>query len=138
MNKLLEYPFPESALEKWVDKCLIPPVEQDQPFLFTYEGSTCRNGGMAFKALFTVYIGDDLVLGKPGIEIPNSEWEAEGQMCGNDYATHPGPEGEHLEEFILKELPSNFAGCLCYPPQINQKWKMVASTIHYYLAGKSS
>jgi hypothetical protein len=133
INKIV-YPFPEKALKKWASLFLIPPADDKSPFVFIYEGSTCRNGGVPFKAHFTASISSDLIIKNPRIEIPESEQEGASHMCSSGYITYKGPGGENLEEFILREMPQNFAGCLCYPPQINQKWKMVASTIHYYLS----
>lgn len=129
----MTYPFPERALKKWISLYLTPPQEGDNLYIFDYHGSTCRNGGDEFRALFKVRVDKDRVMINPEIEIPPEEQPRADRMCAQGYLTYRGPEGESLEEFINRDLPQNFAGCLCTSAQINHKWRMVASALLYYL-----
>jgi len=129
----MNYPFPERALKKWAVNNLTVN-EEESSFQFMYNGSTCRNGGTPFKALFSLDVDENIMIRNPRIEIPEEEKEAADKMCGRGYETYTHPEGEILADYILRDLPQNFAGCLCSAPMINQKWKMVAATVHYYLS----
>jgi hypothetical protein len=144
----MDYPVAERALIKWTKERLklIEVSEKFCHYRFEMDGSTCSNGGVEFKAFLHANISPppQSLIEKAWIEIPEEEQASAAHMC---CCFKSGPKerqtyfeslkkdasftGESLENEILKELPLNHAGCLCYQPMINQKWKMALSTIHY-------
>ena len=148
---MIKYPVAERALSKWVDtKLELLSKEGDSfHFRFVFLGSTCNNGGREFTAHLHSVVNDGssaLIIEKAWIEIPQEERENASHMCtvpGDSsvqdeefYSNLAKPAkfaGRSLEDVILEEVPTNFAGCLCNDAIINQKWKMVLSTIHYQL-----
>ena len=144
----MDYPINRKTLEKWALQNLerIQSDETGTLFLFNYLGSTCNNGGSEFRALFYARINHDLHVERAWIEIPGDSEAAACRMCSSP-SGNPEEAGEFLESFkrnaefsgkpleevILEEVPQNFAGCLCHKPMINQKWKMVLSTMHFAL-----
>ena len=156
----MDYPIASRTLKKWSAEKLtpVPPDEMsgdaDYPagslgFTFLYDGSTCNNGGTAYSALMHVVVSDsydDRRILDARIEIPEEQKTAASQMCaapgtGADEAApfferlsaSAGFVGRSLEEVILEDVPENYAGCFCGRPHVNQKWKMVLSTIHFAL-----
>lgn len=146
----MDYPIANRALSKWsASKLVRGSGEKGELFSFSYEGSSCNNGGTAFKAVLHVELsgsGFRRIIEKAWIEIPEDEKEAASAMCA---APGSGAEeaepffrklsaqanfvGRDLETVILEKVPENFAGCFCGQPHVNQKWKIVLSTIHYAL-----
>ncbi len=144
----MKYPVAERALKKWQGANLDKSVEPDSfiHYSFSYQGSTCSNGGDEFKAVLHARISPEGTVDRAWIEIPPEEHAAAMHMC-----TCPGSEsldasgffdslardasfcGRSLEEIILEEVPLNHAGCFCHPPMVNQKWKIALSTMHFDL-----
>lgn len=144
----MKYPVAERALKKWQNERL-DKIEGDDSsvhYRFIFQGSTCNNGGTEFKAHLHALITDQKTISKAWIEIPEEEQEGAAQMCASpskdpvqaqsffeDFKKDASFCGESLEDVIQAEVSLNHAGCLCYAPIINQKWKMALSTMHYDL-----
>lgn len=147
------YPFAHRALKKWRDQQLKREAAADgmEHFMFTYQGSTCCNGGTPFTAVLHIFLSgfesaSSAVVEKAWIEIPDDQREAASRMCSSpghtasegrlffdELARNAEFAGENLETVILREVPENFAGCFCGRPHINQKWKAALSTVHFAL-----
>jgi len=146
------YPVAERALKKWRTANLVHQVSEDgeNHFIFRYEGSTCNNGGVPYRALLHAVIsgaGESAKVEQAWIEIPEEDRDAAALMCasgGTDAESAAGFferlaeqadfVGESLEGVISKDVPQNFAGCFCGRPHIAQKWKIALSTMHYALS----
>ena len=142
----MNYPVAERALKKWNNERLetLSSDEGVSCYRFHYEGSTCRNGGQSFNAFFHIEIDDSTTVRKAWIEIPKESETAACQMCvspskepdkARDFLGRLAKDadftGRKLEDVILEDQDLNYAGCLCHKPMIDQKWKMVLSTVHY-------
>lgn len=146
-DRQFSYPVAERALKKWsVAQLERRPIPGGEHFLFTYNGSSCNNGGTPFTAILHAHINGAAVIAQAWIEIPESEKEGAAEMCAapgssaedaepffRKLAEPAGFVGRELEAVILEDVPENFAGCFCGRPHINQKWKIALSTIHYAL-----
>ncbi|MBF9017998.1 MULTISPECIES: hypothetical protein [unclassified Oceanispirochaeta] len=144
----MKYPVAERALKKWQTERLekIDTGDSSVHYRFIFVGSTCNNGGTEFKAHLHAKISEDHIIQKAWIEIPEEEQEGAALMCASPSSDPAKAQpffegfkkdanftGSPLEEIILAEVPLNHAGCLCYQPIINQKWKMALSTMHFDL-----
>lgn len=145
------YPVAKRTLAKWADNLLRqePADDGGLHFQFTYNGSTCNNGGTPFTAILHAVISDTgtpRIIRNAWIEIPEDQRQAASEMCAAPGSTVEEAEpffrklaepadfiGRTLESVILEETPENFAGCFCGKPHVNQKWKIALSTIHYVL-----
>ncbi len=142
----MNYPFAQRVLEKWRTERLerLEDEEDLQCYRFRFEGSTCTNGGEPFSARFHMKVDKDAIIRKAWIEIPDDSRKGACQMCASpsgdieearDFLKSFEKDADFinraLEETVLEEWDLNHAGCLCRRPMINQKWKMVLSTVHY-------
>jgi hypothetical protein len=144
----MKYPVAESALIKWSTERLQKIELSDTEIHYRYrlDGSTCSNGGMEFKAYLHARISTapHSIIQKAWIEIPKEDQVTAAHMCRcpnrnpkeaqsffEDFKEDASFSGESLTETILMDIPLNHAGCLCYKPMVDQKWKMALSTIHY-------
>ena len=149
-KEAFKYPVAERALKKWGTNNLEILSQTDDAIHYRYifQGSTCNDGGTVFKAHLHAVITpfDTAVIQKAWIEIPEEEKIHASKMCAvpgqspekaDAFYETLGKEasfvGKELDEAVLEEVPQNFAGCFCGQPMINQKWKMVLSTIRYSL-----
>jgi len=140
------YPVAERTLKKWRTANLEHQVSEDggDHFIFRYEGSTCNNGGVPYRALLHAVIsgvGESAMVKQAWIEIPEEERDAAALMCafsGSEFFERLAEQadfvGESLEGVISKDVPQNFAGCFCGRPHIAQKWKIALSTMPYALS----
>jgi len=150
------YSYAPRVLKKWGDQQLKREGGTDgrEHFMFTYQGSTCCNGGTPFTAILHVQLSGcergnaaSAVIERAWIEIPDDQKEAASRMCASpgrtaaeaqkffdQLARNADFSGEVLETVILREVPENFAGCFCGKPHTNQKWKAVLSTVHFALS----
>ena len=154
----MEYPVASRTLQKWsatrLNKVPAGRIPKACPpgslgYTYVYEGSTCNNGGTAYTALLHVVVSESdggWRIEDARIEIPEDRKEAASEMCA---APGKGPEeaasfferlskpavfvGRSLEEVIRENMPENFAGCFCGRAQVNQKWKIALSTVHFAL-----
>jgi hypothetical protein len=147
------YSFAQRALKKWREQQLKrePAADGTEHFMFTYQGSTCCNGGTPFTAILHALLSGcestaGAVVERAWIEIPDYQKEAASRMCSSPGRTAAEAKpffdvlaqnadfaGQNLETVILREVPENFAGCFCGRPHINQKWKAALSTVHFAL-----
>ncbi|MDC7233644.1 MAG: hypothetical protein PQJ58_10455 [Spirochaetales bacterium] len=142
----MKYPVAERALKKWQANNLkkLDSRGEKTHYKFIFQGSTCNNGGSEFKAHLHALINNNNTIEKAWIEIPEEEQEAAAQMCAspsknaseaqdffNSFKEDADFSGSDIEQVIQEEVPLNYAGCLCYAPIVNQKWKMALSTMHF-------
>ncbi len=137
----IKYPFHERALKKWIVNNLKSTISEDGKIHYTYDylGSTCKNGGVPFTSILNIKLDKNEkngIITDAWIDIPEDQMESAEKMCT------PVPDimnmikndpviGKELEFAIVESIQENFAGCLCGRPHINQKWKIILSTIHY-------
>ncbi|MCF7927842.1 MAG: hypothetical protein K9L68_02390 [Spirochaetales bacterium] len=137
------YPVAERAVKRWKSERL--EEIEPQHFLFHYQGSTCSNGGVPFIADFHVIVDKSptLRIQSAWIEMPEEEEENWREMCsfqsrGEKFLREITKEaafaGKTVEEVLNNPGEINYAGCLCFPAMVNQKWQMVLSTVHYACA----
>lgn len=147
----ITYPVAKRTLAKWAVNLLRQELTDngDLYFQFTYNGSTCNNGGTPFTAILHAVIsgtGTPDIIRNAWIVIPEDQRQPASEMCSAPGSTVEEAEpffrklaepadfiGRTLESVILQESPENFAGCFCGMPHVNQKWKIALSTIHYSL-----
>ena len=144
----MNYPVADRALKTWNSKRLerLEDGKDLKSFRFHFEGSTCNNVGDAFIAFFHVKIDEEMTIQKAWIELPEESKKAACQMCASpsrtpaeaadflgSFSKDADFTGRPLEEVILEEKDLNYAGCLCRQPMVDQKWKMVLSTVHFNL-----
>ena len=141
------YPVAVRALEKWKNNNLelVESTDGSIHFRFSFNGSTCNNGGTPFKAYMHAVLNSsksDPHVRKAWIEIPEEEFENAREMCGfrqrgdeflNALAQFRQMEGRAIGDILAEELDLNHAGCFCTEPMVNQKWRMALSTMHYAL-----
>lgn len=147
--KPVQYAIPARALDKWAraDVTCQPIGQAGDAWhcRYHYAGSTCNDGGVAFVATFHVVLrraSDALMIENAWVELPLDNNPGAVEMCA--YTTRREPFlrelrepqsfcGMTLEAAILRPLELDFAGCLCYAPMLNHKWRNALSTIHYAL-----
>lgn len=146
-----QYPVSSRALPIWARNNLevTERGETTTHFRYTFRGSTCSNGGTAFVSYVHVVVAhgeEELTVEGAWIEIPDTEAEGIREMCAyktdgdtflDSLKTPPSFCGRALEEALTEERPLNHAGCFCTAAMKNQKWLMVLSTVHYYLANQT-
>ncbi len=145
--KPIQYTVPARALDKWARADLACEPGEDGVWQchYHYAGSTCNDGGQAFVATFHVTLRpgpDGLIVENAWVELPLENNPGATEMCA--YMTQREPFlrelrepqsfcGMTLEAAILRPLELDYAGCLCYAPMLNHKWRNALSTIHYAL-----
>jgi hypothetical protein len=146
--KYVDYGIPESALEKWVGQCLTCLANEGDKrrYRFTFEGSTCMDGGEPYNAHMQVLLEATergVVVADALIFFAEEDMNAAQKMCEylNDgeaffQALQKSPAfcGRTLEEVLAEPMPINPAGCFCTEPMVNHKWRLALSTLHYALA----
>lgn len=142
---MFDYDISEKGLKKFRDNYLklVDRSEKVYTYIYNYQGSTCRDGGAPFNSNFhiTVEVGDTSVCFVEGwIELPTDNNPGALKMCG--YTSEqfilrlkqpPNFCGKTIEDILKIPMKTNFAGCLCHEPMVNDKWRMVLSTVHYTL-----
>ncbi len=152
--KPIQYAVPTRALDKWARADLICKPGDDvgadtNPGVwqchYHYAGSTCNDGGLAFVATFHVTLRpgpDALIVENAWVELPLENNPGAVEMCAYMTQREPflrelrAPQpfcGMTLEAAILRPVELDYAGCLCYAPMLNHKWRNALSTIHYAL-----
>lgn len=160
--KPIEYAVPVRALDKWAraDVTCEPgeDAEADRADTgravanhsvwqcrYRYAGSTCNDGGKAFVAIFHVTLRPGpsrLIVQNAWVELPLDNNPGAAEMCA--YMTQREPFLRELREpasfcgmtpeaAILRPVELDYAGCLCYAPMLNHKWRNALSAIHYAL-----
>lgn len=158
--KPIQYAVPTRALDKWArtDVTCEPGEDAGEDAgedtytgrglwhcHYRYTGSTCTDGGQAFVATFHVTLRpgpDALIVENAWVELPLDNNPGATEMCA--YMTQREPFlrelrepqsfcGMTLEAAILRPVELDYAGCLCYTPMLNHKWRNALSTIHYAL-----
>ncbi len=150
-KEAFKYPVAERALKKWskLNLEILSRADDAVHYRYIFQGSTCNDGGTDFKAHLHAVINPSVAevrIQKAWIEIPEEEKVYASKMCAvpgqspekaDAFYEKLGKEasfvGKSLDEAVLEEVPLNYAGCFCSAPIINQKWKMVLSTIRYSL-----
>ncbi len=143
----LRYPVPARALAKWAAADLIVTPEADGALhcQYHYAGSTCTDGGQSFTATFHAVLQatpGGTIVQQAWIDLPIDSNPGAAQMCA--YLTqrdlflaelHQPPAfcGRTIEDVIALPVEMDYAGCLCFEPMLNHKWRNVLSTIHYAL-----
>ena len=141
---MFNYDISEKGLIYFRDNYLklIDREGQDYKYIYIYNGSTCRDGGTAFISIFhiNVEVVDAGIYFKEGwIELPRDNNPGAKKMCGySEGQIHrlkqsPAFCGKNIEEILKMPLKTNYAGCLCHEAMVNDKWRMVLSTVHYAL-----
>jgi len=150
--KYVDYGIPESALEKWADQCLTCLLDEGDKrrYRFTFEGSTCMDGGEQYSAHMQVLLeGNErgVVVAEASISFAEEDLNAAMKMCeyqgeGDEFfqALQKSPPfcGRTLEEALAEPMPINPAGCFCTEPMVNHKWRLALSTLHFVLAQKEA
>lgn len=142
---MFDYDISEKGLKKFRDNDLklVDRDEQVYKYIYIYQGSTCRDGGSPFISIFhiTVEASDSGICFVEGwIELPTDNNPGALKMCGytgerfvERLKQPPAFCGKDIEEILKMPLKTNYAGCLCHEPMVNDKWRIVLSTVHYAL-----
>ena len=142
---MFDYDISEKGLKFFRDNNLklVDINEQVYKYIYIYQGSTCRDGGAPFISIFhvSVEVADSAVRFVEGwIELPTDNNPGALKMCG--YAGEqfiqrlkqpPDFCGKNIEDILKMPIKINYAGCLCHEAMVNDKWRMVLSTVHYAL-----
>ena len=140
------YAFPPKALKRW-KRQLLEIRHDDENRLrarFTYNGSTCNDGGVPLTFLYDVWlerIGGEFIIREMACQ-PEEGNRGYKETCS--YQTNPRNALSHYENFkpllgsplsaaISWNPTRNPAGCLCTAANRNHKWLMALQTIHYAL-----
>jgi len=150
--KPIQYAVPARALDKWARADVTCEPGEDVntgggvwQCHYRYAGSTCNDGGRAFVATFHVTLRpgpDGMIVENAWVELPLENNPGATEMCAYMTQREPflrelrAPQsfcGMTLEAAILRPVELDYAGCLCYAPMLNHKWRNALSTIHYAL-----
>lgn len=145
MSETFVYPVAIRALQKWEKNNLdvVGQVNGTAHYRFSFNGSTCNNGGTPFKAFLHTELDvtkTEPTVRRAWIEIPEDQMESAGEMCSyrsgaekflESLADFPKMSGKSIADILSEEVDLNHAGCFCTVPMVNQKWRMALSTIHY-------
>jgi hypothetical protein len=143
----LRYPVPTRALSKWAaaDLAITPEMDGAMHCRYHYTGSTCTDGGASFTATFHAVLqaaAAGMIIQKAWIDLPLKDNPGAAQMCAYltqrdaflaELSRPPAFCGQTLEDAIAQPGEMDYAGCLCFEPMVNHKWRNVLSTIHYAL-----
>lgn len=144
----MTYPVSTRALDKWARADLTCAAERDGAlhYRYHYTGSTCNDGGSYFQATFHAVVRPHpggVVVTNAWIDLPLEDNPGATQMCAywtqrepflRELAQPPAFCGRTIEDIVNQPMALDYAGCLCYEPMLNHKWRNVLSTIHYALA----
>ena len=145
---MFDYDISEKGLKHFRDNYLklVDSDGQVYKYIFIYHGSTCRNGGVPFISIFhiTAEIYDSgICLVEGWIELPIENNPGAVKMCGysgegfvHGLKQTPAFCGRNIEEILKMPLKTNYAGCLCHEAMVNDKWRIVLSTVHYALTNQ--
>jgi hypothetical protein len=146
----IDYAITIKALGKWARQYLTCESDGDgvRHYRFRYMGNTCCDGGTPINSVMHAMIRPEprgMVFERGWIEIEEDDpgLQAMCEFYGRRWAFHdelerpPAWSGQTLEEVLgetIAQAKINPAGCFCKPSQVNHKWRMVLSTIHYALS----
>ena len=142
-----QYAFSRKALTRWSTNALSlsEPEAGTRQATFTYNGSTCSDGGIPLTVRLHVTLTpneDDFTITEMSC-VGDLESPGFTQMCS--YLTSAGGITKKIDDFkpllhhplsdALKWDPErNPAGCLCSQANRNHKWLIALQTIHFALA----
>lgn len=142
---MFDYDISEKGLKFFRDNYLklVDREGQVYKYIYIYQGSTCRDGGTPFISIFHVNVevrDSGICFIKGWIELPTDNNLGAAKMCeftGERFLQRlkepPAFCGLNIEDILKMPMKTNYAGCLCHEPMVNDKWRMVLSTVHYAL-----
>lgn len=146
--QMMRYPVATRALDKWARADLTLADEEGGAMhcCYHYTGSTCNDGGEYFKAVFHVIVipqAQGVTVANAWIDLPTEGNPGAMQMCVwwtqrelflRELKQPPAFCGQTIEAILQQPMDMDYAGCLCFEPMQNHKWRNVLATIHYALA----
>ena len=137
----------DRALAKWAanDLTVEPQSGGSLVFRFSYEASSCRDGGQPFASRIVGVLrredGAGWRIEEVRVELDPDDpgWRA---TCIHESNLDPDPakltadspaQGMLLDEFLARDWPTDKAGCFCTSVHVTHKLLLALSTVRYWL-----